>query len=56
MEEQEIKINNEKIKITTKLPKEAIEDNNTKIYLDDTIDLIKIVEEVREEKQNDQER
>ena len=49
MKEKEIEINGEKIKIALKLPKEEIEDNNIKIYLDDTIDLTKTIKEVKEE-------
>lgn len=50
MKEKEVEVNGEKIKIAIKLPKEVIEDNATKIYLDDTIDFTKVVEEVKEEK------
>lgn len=46
MEEKEIEVNNKKIKIVTKLPKEYIEDNNLKVFLDDTIDLEKVVSEI----------
>ena len=55
MKEKEIEINGEKIKIALKLPKE-IEDNNIKIYLDDTIDLTKTIKEVKEETKNEQEK
>ncbi|MBQ8193275.1 MAG: hypothetical protein IJZ46_04325 [Bacilli bacterium] len=48
MKEKEIEIDGEKVKIVTKLPKECIEDNNLKIYLDDTIDLTEIIKEVKE--------
>ena len=44
-----LKLNGEKIKIAIKLSKDEIEDNNTKIYLDDTIDLTKVIKEVKEE-------
>ena len=54
MKEKEIEINGEKIKIALKLPKEEIEDNNIKIYLDDTIDLTKTIKEVKEETNNEQ--
>ena len=49
MEVKEIEVNGEKIKIAIKLSKDEIEDNSTKIYLDDTIDLTKTIKEVREE-------
>ncbi len=45
MKEKEVTLNNQKIKIITNLPKEQIEDNNTKILLDNTIKLEKIREE-----------
>lgn len=48
MEEKEIEVDNEKIKIVTKLSKEYIEDNNLKVFLDDTVDLEEIVSEVNE--------
>ena len=56
MKEKEIEINGEKIKIALKLPKEEIEDNNIKIYLDDTIDLTTTIKEVKEETKNEQEK
>ena len=56
VKEKEIEINGEKIKIALKLPKEEIEDNNIKIYLDDTIDLTKTIKEVKEETNNEQEK
>ena len=56
VKEKEIEINGEKIKIALKLPKEEIEDNNIKIYLDDTIDLTKTIKEVKEETKNEQEK
>ena len=37
-------------------PKEEIEDNNIKIYLDDTIDLTKTIKKVKEETNNEQEK
>ena len=39
MKEKEIEIDGEKVKIVAKLPKEYIEDNNLRTYLDNTIDL-----------------
>lgn len=46
MEDKEIEVNGEKVKIVTKLPKGYIEDNNLKILLDDTIDLEDVVKEI----------
>lgn len=46
MEEKEIEVNGEKIKIVTKLPKGYIEDNNLKILLDDTVKLDEVVKEI----------
>ena len=46
MEEKEIVLDGKNIKITTKLPKEEKEDNNLKSFLDSTIDLTKVVEEI----------
>lgn len=51
MEEKEIELNGEKIKIAIKLPKEEIEDNNIKIYLDDTIELSDVIKEVKDNEQ-----
>ena len=48
MMKEEIILDGKKIKIITKLPKEMIEDNNTEIDLDDTIDLKELVEEIEE--------
>ena len=45
MKEKEVTLNNKKINIITNLSKEQIEDNNTKILLDNTIKLEKIREE-----------
>ena len=39
MKEKEVTLNNQKINIITNLSKEQIEDNNTKILLDNTIKL-----------------
>lgn len=46
MEEKEIEVNGEMVNIVTKIPKEYIEDNNLKIFLDDTIDLGEVVSEI----------
>ena len=47
MEEVEIEVNGKNIKVVSKLPKEYIEDNNLKVFLDDTIDLKDIVDEIK---------
>lgn len=44
MEEKKIEVND--IKIITNVPKGYIEDNNLKVFLDDTIDLEEVVSEV----------
>lgn len=46
MEEKEIEVNGENVKIVTKLSKEYVEDNNLKILLDDTIDLEDVICEI----------
>ena len=46
MEEKDIEVNGKKLKVTVSLPKEYIEDNNLKIFLDDTIDLGEVVSEI----------
>ena len=46
MEEKEIEVNGKKIKVTIKLPKESIEDNNLKVFLDDTLDLKEVINEI----------
>lgn len=48
MEEVEIEVSDKKIKVTTKLPKEYIEDNNLNLFLEDTIDLEEVIEKVRD--------
>lgn len=49
MEEKEVVLNDEKIKVVTKLSKDEIEDNNVKIFLDDTIDLEEVVKEIKKD-------
>lgn len=46
MEEKEIEVNGEIVKVVTILPKGYVEDNNLKILLDDTIDLEDVVKEI----------
>ncbi len=43
---EEIILDEKKVTITTKLPKEALADNNLKILLDETIDLKNVVKEI----------
>lgn len=47
MEEKEIEVNGKKIKVAIKLPKDYIEDNTLKVFLDNTIDLEKIIKEIK---------
>ncbi len=49
MKEEEIKLDDKVVKIITKLPKENLEDNRLVSYLDDTIDMEKIVKEIKED-------
>ena len=49
MEEKEIEVNGEKVKVVTKLSKEYTEDNSLKIFLDSTIDLEEVVSEINEQ-------
>ena len=46
MEEKEIEVNGEKVKVVTKLSKEYTEDNSLKIFLDDTIDMEEVICEI----------
>ena len=46
MEEKEIELNNMATNINNELPIGYVEDNNLKIFLDDTIDLGGVVSEV----------
>lgn len=50
MEEKEIELDGEKIKIVTKLPSNVIDDNDTRKDLDDTIDLESVIEEIKSKK------
>lgn len=50
MVEKEIEVNGKKVKIVTELPREYIEDNNLKVFLDDTIDLEEVVSEINANK------
>ena len=46
MEEKEMELNGEKVKVVTKLSKEYTEDNSLKIFLDETVDLEEVVCEI----------
>lgn len=50
MEEKEIEVNGEKINIITRLPKEYVEDNSLKVFLDDTINLGEVISEIKNDK------
>ncbi len=47
MKEKEIEVDGNKKNIVIKLPEEYAEDNNLKVLLDCTIDLEKVVSEIR---------
>ena len=49
MKEKEIEIDGEKIKVAIKLQKEVIESNDMTDYLSKTVDLEKVVEEIKNE-------
>lgn len=53
MEKQEIEVNGKKIKVAVKLSKEEIEDNNIKIYLEDTKDLTEVIKEIKKDESNE---
>ena len=48
MEAKEIELNNMASNINNELPAGYIEDNNLKIFLDDTIDLGEVVSEIED--------
>ena len=50
MTEEEIMLDNKKIKIITKMPKEEIDNNILQRTLDETIDLKEVVEDVKNDK------
>lgn len=53
MEDLEIEVNGNKIKVVTKLPKEYIEDNNLKVFLDDTVDLKDVINQINLEENSE---
>lgn len=46
MEEKEIMLDGKEVKVTTKIPKEEIEDNSMKLLLNDTVELNDIIKEI----------
>ena len=49
MEEVEIMIDGKKVKITSKLSKEEIDDNSMRLLLDDTVELDDLVKEIKKD-------
>lgn len=49
MEEVEIMIDGKKIKVTSKLSKEEIDDNSMRLLLDDTVELDDLVKEIKKD-------
>ena len=49
MEEVEIMIDGKKVKITSKLSKEEIDDNSMRLFLDDTVELDDLVKEIKKD-------
>ena len=49
MEEVEIMINGKKVKVTSKLSKEEIDDNSMRLLLDDTVELDDLVKEIKKD-------
>jgi len=47
MEEKEIEVNGKMVNVVTRIPKEYIEDNNLKIFLDNTLDLGEVISEIK---------
>lgn len=51
MEEVEIMIDGKKVKITSKLSKEEIDNNSMRLLLDDTVELDDLVKEIKKDEQ-----
>lgn len=49
MEEVEIMIDDKKVKVTSKLSKEEIDDNSMRLLLDDTVELDDLVKEIKKD-------
>lgn len=49
MEEVEIMIDDKKVKVTSKLSKEEIDDNSMRLLLDDTVELEDLVKEIKKD-------
>ena len=48
MKEKEVILNGKEFKIVTRVPKEEIDDNDIKVLLDDTVELSKVIKEVKD--------
>ena len=55
MEEKEIEVNGKMVNVVTKIPREYIEDNNLKIFLDNTLDLGEVVSKINADEIKDNE-
>lgn len=49
MEEVEIMMDGKKVKVTSKLSKEEIDDNSMRLLLDDTVELDDLVKEIKKD-------
>lgn len=49
MEEVEIMIDGKKVKVTSKLSKEEIDDNSMRLLLNDTVELDDLVKEIKKD-------
>ena len=49
MKGKEITIDGKIVKVVTKIPKEEIEDNSMKLFLDDTVELDDLVKEIKKD-------
>lgn len=49
MEEKEIEVDENKKKMIIEISKDEIEDNSIRTFLDDTIELDKVIEEVKKD-------
>lgn len=49
MEEVEIMIDGKKVKVTSKLSKEEVDDNSMRLLLDDTVELDDLVKEIKKD-------
>ncbi len=51
MKEKEVILNGKEFKIVTRVPKEEIDDNDIKVLLDDTVELSKVIKEIKDYEQ-----